>query len=106
MHFHGMVRCGYQTFWIIIFQVYVFFVAMLLFLLCLMSANTDSLIGYVKKTAVAAAVTAVVDVDDDGIKKKSKDDRYAVAAWLVLKMPGKYETYMHQKASYLPIELN
>lgn len=59
-----------------------------------------------KKTAVAAAVTAVVDVDDDGIKKKSKDDRYAVAAWLVLKMPGKYETHMHQKASYLPIELN
>lgn len=34
-------------------------------------------------------------------KKKSKDDRYAVAAWLVLKMPGKYETHICTKRLHI-----
>lgn len=64
---------------------------MLLFLLFLMSANTDSLIGYVKKVLLMLQLLllhcVVVDVDDDDEKKYREDDRYAVAAWIALKLP-------------------
>lgn len=60
-----------------------------------------------KKTAVAAAVTAVVDVDDDGIKIKIERWSLRCCCLVSTKNAGKIRnTHMHQKASYLPIELN
>lgn len=105
----GMVRCGYQTFKNKYFRsVCVLFSCDALILLAFDECKHWFTDWLRKKCCCCSYCCCIALLWMSMMKreKNTKNDRYTVAAWILLKLQWKYKAHLHQKTSYLPIELN